>query len=159
MISDDAVVLVPAVVFVSAPAIENGRGGATAEVTGPERAMRRPLTNGRVPGRRGPSLSDLSIMEISGFRTATGRELFSPTTRGFPTADEPDRRDVTALEGVAAARHHHEHLFIHVTQRDDHAATVGKLLEVVVARRVQRRSRGSRRTARAAANRAFHHQA
>jgi hypothetical protein len=62
VIAEDVVVLVPAVVLVRAPAIENGRGGANAEVTGPTRATGRPLTKGRVTGRRDPSLSDLSIM-------------------------------------------------------------------------------------------------
>ena len=72
VIAAEAVVMAPAVVFVRAPANENGRGGATDDVTGTTGAMSRPLTKGRVPGRRDPSLSDLSIMRFSGVGTANG---------------------------------------------------------------------------------------
>jgi hypothetical protein len=61
----------PAPVVVRAPVNENGRAGEYVADVGSVRGIGRPLTNGRVDGRRESSLSGLSIMCISVRRVAT----------------------------------------------------------------------------------------
>jgi len=58
----EAVVVAPAPVLVRAPASENGLNGTYVDDVGSILSTGRPLTNGRVPGRRGPSFSELSVI-------------------------------------------------------------------------------------------------
>src|SRR3970040_2731489 len=93
-----------------APVKENGRDGAYEKVPGCcSCTAGRPLTKGRVAGRRGPRSSDLSAIRWSPAWGLTGQSPDSDRPPvGSPQRDEPDRRDVTPLVRIATTRHHRE---------------------------------------------------